>query len=357
MNFSHRTLFPLTILFLFSTIQHSNAFSDQEILDFRLKTIQQMKVGFSQLEKSNGILVPPLRLDGKRVNLEFDFDNNLAHAYARNGFLVSEEYKRGSYQWTTFYGYSMKKSLIGMLIIINYCENKIEDNELMGMRSKRLRQTAWSDVKASNTANMASGVVNDFVENYQISYFRENLRRKITPLEKLKKISSRYGSPGVFHYSGFDTNALGIWLEDIYGEKISDIFRKKIWTKISSQKESYWQRTKNLENISAYGFMATARDWIQIGRYFIHLYNSDNCFKDKFNKVHSSKLESKENTFYGNQFWLTKDLNRLRFRGYGGQRTLIDLKEKKVLFIYSVKNQYGNFEEPADFGWRIMKNN
>lgn len=277
--------------------------------------------------------------------------DNIAYVLAYKNNIIAEKYSHGTDMGSQLYGYSITKSVVGTLAILSMCEKGISPSEPIGARSVRLNNTLWSTATIQNVANMGSGVVSSWSSKHRVSNFVDMLERRATPLEELMKQQRTTGRAGSFEYSGFDTNALGIFVEDQYKQKISSIFASKIWKNMPSTNDGYWQTTKNSENVSAYGLMMTGRDWVQLGRYVTHLHKTNPCFRQSLSNAIENRVRSAANgNGYAFQFWLPNGKgNQVEMLGVDGQRVLIDFEKEIVLFVYSLKDN-----GVSNAGWRAV---
>lgn len=282
-----------------------------------------------------------------------DSDNNtIAYVLVHKGKIIAENYKFGTNQNTPLYAYSVTKSAVGVMALLTMCDKGISADEKLGARSKRLKKTLWAEVSIRNAANMSSGIISNWRSNYKREHFVAMLLKKVTPLELLQAEKKARGREGRYHYSGYDTNALGIFVEDQNGQKISKVFERKIWKNMASTGHAYWQVSKNRENVSAVGLMMNARDWAQFGRYVIHLNKNDSCFRNSLSNAISNRVRSAEAGMgYAFQFWLPNGKGKqVEMLGVDGQRVFIDFEREAVLFVYSIKDR--NLSRK---GWSVIK--
>lgn len=277
--------------------------------------------------------------------------DNIAYVLSYKGNIIAENYSYGTDASSQLYGYSITKSVVGALALLAMCEKGINPNEAIGARSERLRNTLWSNASIQNVSSMSSGVVSNWVSKHQRSNFIETLQRQATPLEQLMKEQRATGRVGSFEYSGFDANALGLFVEDQYKQKISSVFAAKIWRNMPSSVDGYWQTTKDKENVGAFGLMMTARDWVQLGRYVAHLNKTNPCFRQSLSNAINDRVRSAGNgKGYAFQFWLPNGKgNQVEMLGVDGQRVLIDFEKELVLFVYSLKDN-----GVSDAGWHAI---
>jgi CubicO group peptidase (beta-lactamase class C family) len=336
----------------FSATIAANAQIPTNMLEHRLVNLPAQKPQWDKFNRQVTGEISPLVENLQTSIAAFDRSkDNIAYVLAYKGNIIAEKYSYDTDKNSQLYGYSITKSVIGTLAILAMCEKDISPSEPIGARSARLNNTLWSTATIQNVANMRSGVVSSWSSKHRVSNFVNMLERKVTPLDELIKQQQTTGRVGSFEYSGFDTNALGMFVEDQYKQKISSIFASKIWKNMPSTNDGYWQTTKNNENVSAYGLMMTGRDWVQLGRYFAHLHSTNSCFRQSLSNAIENRVRSAAN---GNgcafQFWLPNGKgSQVEMLGVDGQRVFIDFEREVVLFVYSLKDN-----GVSKAGWRAV---
>ena len=343
------SIFTLTTLFAATTAASQ---MPKDMLQHRLVFLPSLNGQWDKLRPQSKGEISPL-VENIQTTLEnFNEDtNNIAYVLAYKGNVIAENYKYGTSANSQLYGYSITKSIVGSLAILAACDKKLDTNNAIGTLSPRLKNTMWANVPVNDVANMASGVISNWDKKHRVSNFIETLERKATPLEQLQREQKASGRQGIFDYSGYDTNALGIFVEDQYKKKISSVFETRIWRKTPTTGLGFWQTTAGNENVSAFGLMMTGRDWVQVGRYIAHLRNSNSCFRDRLANAIQNKIRDTGNgSGYAYQFWLPNNKgSQVEMVGVDGQRILIDLDRDLVMFIYSRKDK-----SVSKDGWRIL---
>lgn len=337
---------------IFTTPAGVQAQASNDMLQHRLVSLPAQKQQWDKLNRQGRGQISGLVENPQTTIAAFDRSkDNIAYVLSYKGNIIAEKYSYGTDASSQLYGYSVTKSVVGTLALLAMCEKGINPSEAMGARSDRLRNTLWSGVPIQSVANMSSGVVSNWVSKHQRSNFVETLERKATPLEQLMREKGATGRAGSFEYSGFDANALGLFVEDQYKQKLSSIFATKIWRNMPSSSDGYWQTTKNKENIGAFGLMMSARDWVQLGRYVAHLNKTNPCFRQSLSNAINDRVRSAGNgKGYAFQFWLPNGKgSQLEMLGVDGQRVLIDFEREVVLFVYSLKDN-----GVSDAGWRAI---
>lgn len=185
----------------------------------------------------------------------------------KNDTLVSEWYGNYGADSTHWNSFSMAKSVISLLI---GCA--IEDGKISSLKDPISKYIPWNgtDVTLEHLLHMSSGI--PFGESYSSpfgymakAYYHSDLKSITAPF----KVEQTPGS--FWSYEGGNTVLLGMVVEAATQKKISNYFEEKIWTKIGTTSDAYW----NLDSENGFekpftGIYATAKDFGMLGQCILH---------------------------------------------------------------------------------------
>lgn len=259
----------------------------------------------------------------------------------RNEQLVYERY------WEPFdkdhptNSFSAVKSLVSLLIGIAQEEGLLESlDEKVGNYLDGFNSNGKEKITIRHLLTMSSGLnwhesgANPF-SDAAAGYYGSDLVQLINNL-------SAIDTPGMeFSYQSGNTQILGLLLERATGMPIAKYAEKKIWKKIGTERDAYWNLDKKRGRAKAFCcFYATPRDFAKLGQLVLNegAWNGhqiipknylDSCFIPGKLTCNDAPLIK-----YGLHWWILnyKDLNIHYARGISGQY-IIAVPSKKLVIV------------------------
>ena len=274
----------------------------------------------------------------------------VVHADLEKRQIDFQRYSHGVTEHTPLFLYSITKSFVGLSTLSAVCEHNINLDDNLGKHSPRLKNTVYAGVSIRQALKMQSGVMTNkyFLDNLQVSIFKSLLQKQQTPLETIEKLTSVEKPAGQsFEYSGYDTNALLILIEDLTKKSFLDRFRKDYFENNGLGKPIYWMTTKNAEPAGMAGLTSSPLNVVRLADRYLDILTNNKCVSQLFAQ---GKLHDQSDGKYGFQVWYTgwtsKDRKDIfHMRGNGGQIISINIPAKTVTFVYSLAQKYGGLGE------------
>ena len=337
----------LTIFLIFLVFASNASHANDKSFKFRLGGIQsKLESNFTKIEPRKII---KRNYSKQKNSTEHSFSditqdsNNIAFVFYDGASVVVENYNHGATPETPLFVYSISKSFVGMMLLHSMCDNNINSlDKKIGDVSARLKNTIYGSVTIRNTLKMQSGVGEHFFKKEQKPMFMSFLNKKKSPIDWINEINTTNEQGKNFWYSANNTNALGIILEDITARNIPENLNELFLKNITLSNDIYWQYANNKEHVGAYGLMANAFDFVQMGKRFIQILDENKCVESHFN---SMMKEDRSNGKYGFQVWIHQtqrgeEKRKFYAMGYGGQFLIMDRDDGSVAFIYSKEKKY-----------------
>ena len=284
----------------------------------------------------------------------------------RNGEIWHEEYRFKRQADMRFFGWSMTKSILGILTGIAFDQKKLESlDDRLDKYVPQLQGHVFADITLRNLLNMASGVnicesfcsPNTGFERYGYSQIGYSPRRGEGTDQIQGILNFKWGrsEPQGTKFSYTDINPVLIaWvLETIYQMPVPKIAEKYLWQPMRAAANATWLTDSKGFTFSGAGFSATLQDWARFGLLVANegtLNGAQIVSKawiDETSKHGPSDQASRFNVArpgrgYRNFFWHhSADGRMLRMAGAISQNMLIDKKTKTVLVQTGVSDESG----------------
>lgn len=308
----------------------------------------------------------PLRLvDAKRkirINLltdasDFAARHNLTGLLiARDGEVWHEEYRFQRSAEMRFFGWSMTKSMVGLLVGVALEQGKIESvDDRLDKYVPQLVTHPFADITLRNLLNMASGIniceafcsPNNGFERYGYSQIGYSPRRGQGTDQIKGVLEFRWGRSDPqgqrFNYTDLNVVLVAWALESVYRQPLAQIAQQQIWQPMGAASDATWLSDSKGFTFSGAGLSATLQDWARLGMLVAHEGNlsgrqivprrwiddmSSHSDKDSASRFNVAR----PNRGYRNFFWHhSADGRMLRMAGAYWQNVLIDKKTKTVL--------------------------
>jgi len=303
----------------------------------------------SQLDRAAQELSLSYSFQGQDQTLGSYLDQNPATGLLilRDRTIVYEHYRYARTATQRFTSQSMAKTLVGLLVGIAIADGKIrsvDDSVSIYLPELAGSESGRTPLRALLT--MSSGLRFREVYDGRDDISRLN-RALMNPMgigaaEVLTQFNTRDAPPGtVWHYSGLDTELLGVAVARAVGMPLSDYFARKIWTQIGAEQPASWIVDAHGEELAYCCFNATLRDWGRLGVLLAHegewngLQVIPRQFVQDAMRAQAPYLApgvGGRRQGYGYQLWLLPgDRHDVALRGIYGQTMLIDPVDKWVL--------------------------
>jgi CubicO group peptidase (beta-lactamase class C family) len=278
-----------------------------------------------EFERGTFILPANFTFKGKTI----DTEQNLAETMTtgllvlHKDKIVYEGYWNGHTAEKTHIAWSVSKSFLSALIGIAVAEGHIKDimqpvtdyvPELVG--------SGYDGVPIKHVLQMSSGV--GFNEDYgdpnsDINRMGESLAMGDSLLE-FSATLKRARPPGTLqHYVSIDSQVLGMVLVRATGKELSDYTSKKLWKPLGMESKAFWMVDGSGMGMAFGGLNASLRDFMRLGRLYLHKGNwfgeqiisegwvHDSVTPDAPHLMPGKKPDTENALGYGYQWWLPED--------------------------------------------------
>ena len=193
---------------------------------------------------------------------------------SKGDVITFEKYYLGTAENDRRISWSVAKSFLSAIFGIAVHEGHIPDlNAPVTEFVPELKGTGYDGVSIKNVLQMSSGV--RFNENY--GDFNSDINRmgRILALggsfDEFAKTLENERKPGTFlHYVSIDTHVIGMVLRRATGQKISDYFYDKLWSKIGAESDIYYVTDSLGEPMVLGGLNMRTRDYARFGRLYLN---------------------------------------------------------------------------------------
>ena len=275
---------------------------------------------------------------------------------ARGNEIWHEQYRFNRTSEMRFFGWSMTKSIVGLLAGIALQEGKFAAvDEPIEKYVKPLQGHPFAGITLRNLLNMTSGIAiceafcspgNGF-ERYGYSQIGYSPRRgegtdQITGIMRFQWGRNQVQGAS-FNYTDLCPVLVAWALESVYGQPLCVIAEQKLWQPLGAKNDATWLTDSKGFTFSGAGFSATLRDWARLGLLVAQkgLAHGQQIIPaswlDATSRHDESESAVKFNVArpqrgYKNFFWHhSKDGQMLRMAGNHAQNILMDKKSGTIL--------------------------
>lgn len=256
--------------------------------------------------------------------------NTTSVVVAYRGQLIAEAYGNGANEDTPLLGWSMTKTITGMLAGILIDEGKMELDTSAPI--SRWQGTEKENITTRILLNMSGGLMVD--ENYgNLSDVTRMLYLESDQYDYALKQERVYEPGDVFQYSTAEANRLAAAVQETIGgtqQAMYDFYQSKLFQPLGlNQAFIEFDASGNMVG-GAYGFMK-ARDWARLGQLYLQRgnWNGEQIISSGF--VDFATQPSASTSIYGGQIWLNTDGNAWPnipgdayfFAGHQGQHIVV----------------------------------
>lgn len=237
--------------------------------------------------------------------------------------IVYEDYWHGHTAEKTHIAWSVSKSYLSALFGIAVADGDIKDimqpvtdyvPELVG--------SGYDGVPIKHVLQMSSGV--GFNEDYgdpnsDINRMGESMAMGDSLLE-FSATLKRARPPGTLqHYVSIDSQVLGTVLVRATGKELSDYTSEKLWKPLGMESKAFWMVDGSGMGMAFGGLNASLRDFMRLGRLYLHKGNwfgeqiisegwvHDSVTPDAPHLMPGKKPDTENDLGYGYQWWLPED--------------------------------------------------
>lgn len=256
--------------------------------------------------------------------------NTTSIVVAYKGQLVAEAYGNGADKDTPLLGWSMTKTITGMLAGILIDEGRIQLDSRAPI--PRWQGTDYEAITTRNLLNMSGGLLVD--ENYgNLSDVTRMLYLESDQYDYALRQKMVYEPGEVFQYSTAEANRLAAAVQQTVGgtqQAMYDFYQSKLFHPLGlDQAFIEFDASGNMVG-GAYGFMK-ARDWARLGQLYLQRgsWNGEQVISASF--VDFATHPAPTTNLYGGQIWLNTDGNTWPnlpddayfFAGHQGQHIVV----------------------------------
>jgi CubicO group peptidase (beta-lactamase class C family) len=261
--------------------------------------------------------------------------------------------------------FSAAKSIISLLIGIAIDEGKIKSvDQLVSDFIPHFKENGLDQIKIKNLLTMSSGT--NWLEKDR-SYFSLNAYAYFGDDEEfmVNKLSKKEDAGKNWEYRSGDTQVLGLIVEKVFGNNISDLVSEKLFKPMGAEKDAKWLVDGAQKHEKAYCcFNGIARDYARFGQLVLNdgVWNGKRIVSSAYLKdalTPASYLKDpieggKPVDYYGYQYWIINHPNGMKvpsMNGLYGQYVYI-LKEKNAIIVRlgtSPKQKHIHHYQPENF--------
>lgn len=316
----------------------------------------------------------------RKIKLNFLMDasdyasryNRSAILIARNNEIWHEEYRYKRTNDMRFFGWSMTKSILGLLVGIAFDQKKLESlDDRIDKYVPQLVGHPFSDITIRNLLNMSSGIdicesfcsPNNGFERYGYSQIGYSPRRGMDTDQRRGIMTFKWGRNETqgqkFNYTDLNPVLMAWVLVYVYQMPLHQIAEQNLWHPMGASSDATWLTDERGFAFAGAGFSATLQDWARVGMLVANEGSANG--KQIVSKswidetsVHGEKDQAsrfntaRPNRGYRNFFWHhTSNGSVLRMAGALSQSILIDKKTKTVLVQTGISDENGGDEMMA----------
>lgn len=285
---------------------------------------------------------------------------------ARQNEIWHEEYRFKRSPNMRFFGWSMTKSIVGVLTGIAFDHQKLQSlDDRIDKYVPQLQGHVFADLTLRNLLNMTSGIniceafcspENGF-ERYGYSQIGYSPRRGQDTDQIQGVMNFKWGRSEPqgekFNYTDINPVLIAWVLESVYQMPLHSIAEKHLWHPMGAASDATWLTDSKGFTFSGAGVSATLQDWARFGMmvanegFFNGTQIVSKSWIDETSRHSSLDQAARFNTArpgrgYRNFFWHhSADGNVLRMAGAQAQNVLIDKKSKTVLVQAGIGQENG----------------
>ena len=295
--------------------------------------------------------------------------NRSAILIARNNEIWHEEYRYKRLPDMRFFGWSMTKSILGLLVGIAFDHKKLHSlDDRIDKYVPQLVGHVFGDITIRNLLNMSSGIdicesfcsPSTGFERYGYSQIGYSPRRGIDTDQRRGVMTFKWGRSDPqgqkFGYTDLNPVLMAWVLVYAYQQPLHLIAQQQLWQPMGAASDATWLTDARGFAFAGAGFSATLQDWARVGMLVANegAVNGIQIVSKSWideSSVHGEKDQAsrfnvaRPNRGYRNFFWHhTANGSVLRMAGAMSQNLLIDKKTKTILVQTGIGDENGGDE-------------
>ncbi len=260
----------------------------------------------------------------------------------KEGQIVAEIYRNNTKESTRFIGWSMTKSIVGLLVGCALQDGFIKSlDEPISKYLPELQKGGYEGVTIKQVLQMRSGV--DYEERYDFANagiaarnHEQALVTNVVRFADAARTIKRAHRPGeVFQYKTIDTAVLGWLLERVSGGTLAAYAARRLWEPLGAEQDGFFIMDGEPgvgREFSGAGFNATLRDFARIGLMMLGDGKGNGRQIIPADWVHdSSRPAGGPGQGYGYQWWIAPDSKSYQAIGLQGQYIYVNPSTRTVI--------------------------
>jgi CubicO group peptidase (beta-lactamase class C family) len=260
----------------------------------------------------------------------------------KEGRIVAEIYRNNTNESTRFIGWSMTKSIVGLLVGCAVQEGRIKSiDEPITRYLPELQGGGYEGATIKQVLQMRSGV--DYEERYDFGNpgiaarnHELALVANVVRFADAARTIKRAHRPGeVWQYKTIDTAVLGWLLERVSGGSLAAYAAQRLWEPLGTERDGFFimdGEPGTGREFSGAGFNATLRDYARIGLMMLHEGKANGRQIIPTDWVRdSTRAAGGPGPGYGYQWWLAPDSKSYQASGLQGQFIYVDPGTRTVI--------------------------
>jgi CubicO group peptidase (beta-lactamase class C family) len=284
------------------------------------------------------------RHEGREYTPEQFLDRTYTNALLilKEGRIVTEIYRNNTHETTRFIGWSMTKSIVGLLVGCAVREARIKSIDDPIVRYlPELQGGGYEGVTIKQILQMRSGV--DYEERYDFANpgiaarnHELALVSNVARFADAARTIKRAHRPGeVWQYKTLDTAVLGWLLERVSGSTLSAYAAQHLWEPLGAERDGFFimdGEPGTGREFSGAGFNATLRDFARIGLMMLNEGRANGREIIPADWVRdSTRAAGGPGPGYGYQWWLVPNSPAYQALGLQGQYIYVDPSTRTVI--------------------------
>jgi CubicO group peptidase (beta-lactamase class C family) len=294
--------------------------------------------------------------------------------------IITERYQYDRKPDMKFHGFSMTKTVVGILVGIALKDGSIKSlDDTVDTYVQELKGYDYGKVTIRNLLRMSSGMLwhetegtgSDDVTWLGNATYKQKGSSGGMAFVKTVRASSDTPQGTKWSYNSCDTEVLGLVLRAATGKGLAEYASEKLWSKIGAESDASWAVDwSGMETGFAY-FSATLRDWGRLGLFMADglKYNGERIVPDEYWEEMTSsdaqpdylKARSIYQYYgYGYQTWIMPYyIKTFQFVGSWGQRIVVQPDSKIVMVVMQATQTQNEtvdqFKDNLSFWHGILK--
>jgi CubicO group peptidase (beta-lactamase class C family) len=282
--------------------------------------------------------------EGREYTPEQFLDRTYTNALLiiKEGQIVAEIYRNRTDASTRFIGWSMTKSIVGLLVGCALQEGRIKSIDDPIVRYlPELRGGGYDGATIKQVLQMRSGV--DYEERYDFGNpgiaarnHEQALVTNVVRFADAARTIKRANPPGdVWQYKTIDTAVLGWLIERVSGSTLASYAAQRLWEPLGAERDGFFimdGEPGTGREFSGAGFNATLRDFARLGLMMLGegKANGRQIIPPEWVRD-STRAAGGPGPGYGYQWWIAQDAKSYQAIGLQGQFIYVNPELRTVI--------------------------